>query len=245
MNAASAVTFIGTMNGVITPVAIIFEPCRQRAHQRHGEEVVDRSPSRARRNSATNSTSDRAHRAHQPLAQLDQVGDEAFLLLAHAGLASALQAWFFGGRLVGGLATSALFSSSAILFSSVSVLLTSLVHVALEVRRRLLHRVAHLAQLLELDLAVDVGLDVGHVALQLARRGGRRCAPRAAASRGRSRSAPPRRSPAAPRILCRTWSDPREQKGARTGAFVASRAGRSGLLLGLALDFAFDRLAVT
>src|SRR5690349_3209473 len=41
-----------------------------------------------------------------------------------------------------------------------------LVDGGLHLARRLLHRVAHLAQLVELDLAVDVGLHVVHVALQ-------------------------------------------------------------------------------
>ena len=63
---------------------------------------------------------------------------------------------------------------------------------ALEAGRRLLHRVAHLAQLVELDLAVDVGLDVGDVALQPAGEVAERCARRAAAAPGRSRSARPR-----------------------------------------------------
>src|SRR6185295_18917516 len=39
-------------------------------------------------------------------------------------------------------------------------------HRILDVRRRLLHRILHFAQFLELDLAVDVGLDVGDIALQ-------------------------------------------------------------------------------
>jgi hypothetical protein len=80
MKATSADTFIGTMNGRDHAGGDHLGALGQRVHQRRGEKIVDRAGARPGERKDHEQHQHHAHGAHQPLAQLDQVGDEGVLL---------------------------------------------------------------------------------------------------------------------------------------------------------------------
>ena len=221
MNAAISAIFTGIRNGVMTPVAIIFEPCGQRRDHRAREQVVElgaeveRRDEHDRRSRAGSAAAGRAARSGgrgRSLRSCRRVGlrrpcagaavgprCRARAAASAGGAAAPRRALRRGGaaaarRRSPRAARLELALDRRLRVADLALGLGRLrLDVALERARGALELGLQLAQLVELHLAADVGLHVRHVALQAAEEVAQRARDLAAGARGRSRSARRRR----------------------------------------------------